>query len=394
MSTHTRLTVGLPFRDPEDHVATPLPRACVDDYASLLSRSDKTHTVRRIIEKVAGTDATVLVRGESGVGKDLVARAIHAASPRHAGPFVKVNCAALPAELLESELFGYEKGAFTGAYRRKPGKFEFANRGTICLDEIGEVPRLLQSKLLHVLQDFQFARIGGRETIKADARVIAITNRDLETAIARGDFREDLYYRLNVVEIWVPPLREQPEAIPALIAHFLARFNEEYDRAVSLSPETMALFSRYPWPGNIRELENALRRLVVLGDERQMHDDLMSRLRGERLRAPVMVSTWPAPHVPVADNGGDAGGLDEEGLKGVGRRAAREAERVVLLEVLQRLRWNRAETARVLKVSYKTLLGRLVECGIQEGRGTRPQPDPAADGNAALNGRNGYARPA
>src|SRR2546427_2376329 len=155
MSTHTRLTVGLPFRDPEDHVATPLPRACVDDYASLLSRSDKTHTVRRIIEKVAGTDATVLVRGESGVGKDLVARAIHAASPRHAGPFVKVNCAALPAELLESELFGYEKGAFTGAYARKPGKFEFANRGTICLDEIGEVPRLLQSKLLHVLQDLQ-----------------------------------------------------------------------------------------------------------------------------------------------------------------------------------------------------------------------------------------------
>ena len=383
MSTHSRLTVDLPFRNPEDHVATPFPRACVDDYASLLSRSDKTHTVRRIIEKVAGTDATVLVRGESGVGKDLVARAIHAASPRHAGPFVKVNCAALPAELLESELFGYEKGAFTGAYRRKPGKFEFANRGTICLDEIGEVPRVLQSKLLHVLQDREFTRIGGRETIQADARVIATTNRGLETAIARGDFREDLYYRLNVVEIWVPPLREQPDAIPALVAHFLARFSKEYDRAVSLSPETLAVLSRYRWPGNIRELENAIRRLVVLGDEGQMRNELESRLRGEQ---PPVASSPRAHHVLVVANG-DAGRFDAEGLKGVGRRAAREAERTVLLEVLERLRWNRAETARVLKVSYKTLLGRLVECGIQEARCTGPQPEPGA------NGRNGHARP-
>jgi len=383
MSTHSRLTVGFPFPDPEDHVATPLPRAYVDEYAPLFSRSEKTHTVRRIIEKVAGTDATVLVRGESGVGKDLVARAIHAASSRHGGPFVKVNCAALPAELLESELFGYEKGAFTGAYRRKPGKFEFANRGTICLDEIGEVPRVLQSKLLHVLQDREFTRIGGRETIQADARVIATTNRGLETAIARGDFREDLYYRLNVVEIWVPPLREQPDAIPALVAHFLARFSKEYDRAVSLSPETLAVLSRYRWPGDIRELENAIRRLVVLGDEGQMRNELESRLRGER---PPVASSPPAHHVLVVANG-DAGRFDPEGLKGVGRRAAREAERTVLLEVLERLRWNRAETARVLKVSYKTLLGRLVECGIQEARCTGPQPEPGA------NGRNGHARP-
>jgi len=186
----------------------------LEEFAPLLSWSAKASTVRRVIEKVAGTDATVLVRGESGVGKDLVARAIHAASSRHGGPFVKVNCAALPAELLESELFGHEKGAFTGAYARKPGKFEFANRGTICLDEIGEVPRLLQSKLLHVLQDLQFTRLGGRETIQADARVVAITNRDLEAAIARGDFREDLYYRLNVVEIWVPPLRSSQRLSP------------------------------------------------------------------------------------------------------------------------------------------------------------------------------------
>ncbi len=180
--------------------------------------------IRTVIENIADTDATVLIRGESGVGKDLVARALHAASARRGGPFIKVNCAAIPGELLESELFGHEKGAFTGAHRRKPGQFEYANSGTVYLDEIAELPLALQAKLLHVLQDFRFTRVGGNGAIEVDARVIAATNRDLEQAMARGEFREDLYYRLNVVEIHVPPLRERREEIPLLVATFLARF--------------------------------------------------------------------------------------------------------------------------------------------------------------------------
>ncbi len=184
------------------------------DYAALLDGSPQMRAIRTIVENIADTDATVLIRGESGVGKDLVARAIHAASARRGGPFIKVNCAAIPGELLESELFGHERGAFTGAHRRKPGQFEYADNGAIFLDEIAELPLTLQAKLLHVLQDFRFSRVGGYGVIEVDARVIAATNRDLERAIDRGEFREDLYYRLNVVEIHVPPLRERREEIP------------------------------------------------------------------------------------------------------------------------------------------------------------------------------------
>src|SRR5207249_2655579 len=236
------------------------------EYAPLLDGSAGMRTVRAMVESIADTDATVLLRGESGVGKDLVARAIHAASRRGKGPFVKVNCAAIPQELLESELFGHEKGSFTGAHRRKPGQFEFANQGTIYLDEIGELPLALQAKLLHVLQDFQFSRVGGHAPIDVDARVIAATNRRLEEAMARGEFREDLYYRLNVVEIQVPPLRERREEIPALTAWFLNKFNAQYGRRKTLSPETLILLAEHPWSGNIRELENMIRRMVVLAD--------------------------------------------------------------------------------------------------------------------------------
>src|SRR5437879_5691502 len=183
--------------------------------------------IRSVIESIADTDTTVLIRGESGVGKDLVARAVHAASTRRHGPFVKVNCAAIPQDLLESELFGHERGAFTGAYRRKPGQFEYANKGTIYLDEIAELPMGLQAKLLHVLQDFRMSRVGGHGMIDVDARVIAATNRDLENAMTRHEFREDLYYRLNVVEIRIPPLRERKEEIPLLASAFLSRFNEQ-----------------------------------------------------------------------------------------------------------------------------------------------------------------------
>jgi len=301
--------------------------------------------VRYIIDSVADTDATVLVRGESGVGKDLIARAVHAESPRRAGPFVKVNCAAIPQGLLEAELFGHEKGAFTGAHRRKPGQFEYANKGTIYLDEIGELVPSLQAKLLHVLQDFRFSRLGGHGDLHIEARVIAATNRDLEAAMKRGEFREDLYYRLNVVEIRVPPLRERRDDIPILAAWFLEKFNAQYGRRKELRPETLARLRECPWSGNVRELENVIRRLVLLSDSEQNLEALVGRSR---------TGSVDVVHPTIT-----------ESLREIARRGAREAERRALAEVLERVKWNRAEASRILKVSYKTLLNKIYECGLQ-----------------------------
>jgi two-component system, NtrC family, response regulator AtoC len=318
----------------------------ITERVALLDGSSKMQAIRTIIENVADTDATVLIRGESGVGKDLVARTIHAHSIRRDGPFVKVNCAAIPHGLLESELFGHEKGAFTGAHRRKPGQFEYAKGGTIYLDEIAELPLSLQAKLLHVLQDFRFARVGGNAMIEVDARVIAATNRDVERQMALGEFREDLYYRLNVVELRVPPLRERREEIPGLVELFLARFNEQYGRQKQLSSETLARLTEYSWSGNVRELENIIRRMVVLSDGEQAFDALAARNRNGHAPAPR-----PATIVT-------------ESLRDIARRGAREAERKALAEVLERVRWNRAEASRILKVSYKTLLHKIAECDL------------------------------
>jgi two-component system, NtrC family, response regulator AtoC len=313
------------------------------DHISLFEGHPRMRAIRSIIESIADTDTTVLIRGESGVGKDLVARAIHAASARRAAPFVKVNCAAVPQGLLESEFFGHEKGAFTGAHRRKPGQFEYANRGTIYLDEIAELPLGLQAKLLHVLQDFRFSRVGGYGLIDVDARVIAATNRNLEEAMRRGEFREDLYYRLNVVEIQVPPLRERREEIPMLAAWFLAKFNAQYGRKKELLPETIARLKQHSWSGNVRELENAIRRLVVLTNGEQTIGALGAcRLNGDVEIRPVV----------------------NESLREIARRGAREAERKALAEVLEQVRWNRAEASRILKVSYKTLLNKISQCRL------------------------------
>jgi two-component system, NtrC family, response regulator AtoC len=319
----------------------------------LLDGSPQMRAIVTVIENVADTDATVLIRGESGVGKDLVARAVHAASSRCRGPFVKVNCAAIPLGLLESELFGHERGAFTGAHQRKHGQFEYANRGTIYLDELAELPLALQAKLLHVLQDFQFSRVGGLELLQVDTRVVAATNRDLEAAMGRGEFREDLYYRLNVVEIKVPPLRERREEIPALASRFLARFNSQYGRQKQLMPETLARLTEYSWPGNVRELENVIRRLAVLGNVEQAMEALMSPNRNGHNGYHGHNGHGSVPP-PIA----------AEGLREVGRRGARDAERKALLEVLDRVSWNRTEAARILKVSYKTLLKKISECGL------------------------------
>jgi transcriptional regulator with GAF, ATPase, and Fis domain len=284
-----------------------------------------------------------------------------------------VNCAALPAELLESELFGHEKGAFTGAHRRKLGQFEFAEGGTICLDEIGELPRSLQAKLLHVLQDLQFSRVGGRELLRADVRVVATTNRDLEAAMQTGEFREDLYYRLYVIEIHVPPLRERREEIRGLAQHFLRRANGQYGRTVTLPSDLVVLMGEYHWPGNVRELENFVLRLVVVGDCERARKELASRTATARQRglldAPASREGTGPPFLGPAESAPAEESLD---LKAIARRAARGAERKAILEVLERVRWNRAAAARILKVSYKTLLSKLTECGITRGT-PRPQ---------------------
>ena len=325
----------------------PFPARYVNEFAPLLCGSPAIRDVKRTVEDVADTTATVLIRGESGVGKDVVARAIHAASRRHDGLFVKVNCAAMPAELLESELFGHERGAFTGAHRRKLGQFEYAHHGTIYLDEIGELPFALQAKLLHVLQDMTFTRIGGRELIKVDARVIAATNRNLDEALAHGDFREDLFYRLAVVDIRVPPLRERREEIVPLASRFLERFNAQYRRDRLISPAVLAKLVEHPWPGNVRELENVVRRMTVLG----LGDEAWDTVLAPRSR-------------PLGRNGASLADLPTEGLREIANGGAREAERKALAKVLEHVGGDRVEAARVLKISYKTLLNKLSQCGL------------------------------
>jgi two-component system response regulator AtoC len=319
-----------------------------------LCTSSKMQPIRDLISKVASTNTTVLLRGESGTGKEVLARALHKASPRAGRQFLKVNCAALPGELLESELFGHEKGAFTGAYRQKPGKFEAAHQGTLMLDEIGEMPLRLQAKLLHVLQDGEFSRVGGEKIVDTDVRLIAATNRDLEASMRAHQFREDLYYRLNVIEIRIPPLRERREEIPGLVDFFLKKFNVQYGRVVDIPAETLRVFADYHWPGNIRELENAVKRVVVLGTARPVHTEIAGNLnRGPRVATPgaPVVTAVAGPDTPIS-------------LKDIARQAAREAERVAIKEVLDRVHWNRAKAARLLQISYKALLYKIVQCGL------------------------------
>ena len=326
----------------------------MSDALLTLCTSSKMSPIRDLIGKVAVTNTTVLLRGESGVGKEVVARAIHKASPRVGKQFLKVNCAALPGELLESELFGHEKGAFTGAYRQKPGKFEAAHQGTLLLDEVGEIPLRLQAKLLHVLQDGEFSRVGGEKILDTDVRLIAATNRDLEASIRAHQFREDLYYRLNVIEIRVPPLRERRDEIPVLVDHFLKKFNAQYGRAVDVPPETVRTFLEYHWPGNIRELENAVKRMVVLGSARPVHIEIVGNLsRATRVPSASSITTVVSANPDASIS-----------LKDIARQAARDAERVAIKEVLDRVHWNRAKAARLLQISYKALLYKIVQCGL------------------------------
>jgi two-component system response regulator AtoC len=320
--------------------------------------------VREIIEQVADTDITVLVRGESGTGKELVARSIFQLSDRRDQPFVKVNCAALPSELLESELFGFEKGAFTGAQKRKLGKFEYADNGTIFLDEISEMHPALQAKLLQVLQDGEFSRLGGESDVHVNTRIIAATNRNLEEAVQDQSFREDLYYRLNVVTVHLPPLRDRMDAIPLLVDHFLQRNNEQYKKSVkALSKETMEVFMNHSWPGNVRELENMVRRMVVLGNEKAPLAEIADR--GEEAPDRSKPSADPLDLASLGADFNSGEGID---LKAISRRAAQIAEKRVIEKVLNQTRWNRKEAAERLQISYKALLYKMKESGLSQGR--------------------------
>jgi two-component system response regulator AtoC len=324
--------------------------------------SPRMREVREIIDQVSDTDITVLIRGPSGTGKEVVARALYQQSARRDRPFVKVNCAALPSELLESELFGFEKGAFTGAQKRKLGKFEYANQGTIFLDEISEMHPSLQAKLLQVLQDGEFSRLGGEADVHVDTRILAATNRNLEEAVQQGTFREDLYYRLNVVTIHIPPLRERKDAIPLLVDHFLRKYNEQYRKEVKhLSEETLAAFMEYDWPGNVRELENMVKRMVVLANEQAVLAEIL-RERGARASAEVEpLLDFEA----VGEELQNGGGVD---LKAIAKRAAQMAEKRVIERVLEQTRWNRKEAAARLQISYKALLYKMRENELSQSR--------------------------
>jgi two-component system response regulator AtoC len=328
-----------------------------------LWRSARMRAVWEVIQQAARVDVTVLVCGETGTGKDVVARAIHRLSARHDQPFVKVNCAAVPRELLESELFGHERGAFTGAHQTRIGKFEAADRGTVFLDEIGDLHPALQAKLLHVLQDGAFSRVGGRSTIKVDVRVLAATNKNLEDAVLEGRFRDDLYYRLNVIQVTVPPLRERPEEIPLLTEYFVTRYSKEFSRAgFRPTPGAMERLLRHRYPGNVRELENIVKRMIIFSDPDLTRTPL--RATGEERKATGERGEEPGPR-PVPP--------PTLSLKDIARGAAQSAERQAIAKVLEETGWNRTRTAKMLNISYRALLYKMKDAGFTRAEsGPRP----------------------
>ncbi len=339
----------------------------------IIGNSAPIKKLKKLITQVADTGLSVLITGESGVGKELVARSLHQQSPRASRAFVKVNCAALPNELLESELFGYEKGAFTGATEAKPGKFEIADGGTIFLDEIGDMSIGLQAKLLQVLQDSEFCRVGGIKDKKVDVWVVCATNHDLEADIQKGTFREDLYYRINIIKIEVPPLRDRKEDIPILIDHFLNKYGKALNRnttGLRISKELMDIFMGYYWPGNVRELENYVQKIIVMGNDDAVRQELLAK------KDPRPQSDVKIPHrrkdfsreEDLIDSVID--GIQDEfldsfpSLKQVKKLAQSKAERIFIEEALRRTGGNKRDAAVLLKISYKAILYKIKEYGI------------------------------
>jgi len=328
----------------------------ISEDLSFLAASPQMVRIRQQILQIAPVDVPVFICGESGVGKEVVARMIHLRSPRRNQPFVKVNCAALPGELLESELFGFEQGAFTGAVRAKPGKFEQAAKGTIFLDEIAEMSPHLQAKLLHVLQDHQFSRLGGRHLLEVDVRVLAATNIDVQEAMKTGRFREDLYYRLNVLSINVPPLRERTTEIPLLFRHFLQMYSEKFNKEMPTpSKHLMDAAIRYPWPGNLRELENFVKRYVILEDDEGSFHELLEMSAMRQRNAPR------EEHAPPR----------EQGLKALVRGLKDEAEMEAIADALEKTHWCRKDAAKMLGISYKALLYKMRQFNLDTGRGQK-----------------------
>ena len=325
----------------------------------IIGMSPELTEVYAVLERVADTPTTVLITGESGTGKELVARALHENSSRKDKPFIKVNCAAIPKELIESELFGYERGAFTGAVGSKPGRFELAGGGTLFLDEIGEVPVEMQVKLLRALQESEFERVGGIKTIRVDVRLVAATNRDLKKLIAAGNFREDLFYRLNVVPIRLPALRERTGDIPLLVEHFLVKFNERLKKHVTgVEDDTLEILTAHPWPGNIRELENVIERAVLFCDGTKLRaQDLPHEVRG----------TPPVSQAPVTDAELQAALANEGGLKEHVKVAMSRLERELVSRALTQTGGNVTHAARLLKISRKGLQLKMKELGLREG---------------------------
>src|SRR6476660_778835 len=326
------------------------------DETFFIAASANMRKLRSQAALVANVDMPVLMLGESGTGKEVMARLIHKRSPRAHRTFLKVNCAAVPADLLESELFGYEAGAFTGATHAKPGKFEICNKGTILLDEIGEMPPSLQAKLLHVLQDQQFSRLGSRSVMKVDVRILAATNINIPEALANKRLREDLYYRLNAFTLSLPPLRERKEEIPILLKHFMSRLSERYARApLPMSAGLMQACLDYTWPGNLRELSNFIKRFLILGDEKLAVNELQPKNDGN------------GTHFDAASrNSGDNNGGG--GLKSLARNAKDEAEAEAINKALEETNWNRKQAAALLKISYKALLYKIRQYGIAQAK--------------------------
>jgi DNA-binding NtrC family response regulator len=325
------------------------------DYTSFVGDSEPMVRVKGIIEQVADSELTVLIRGESGTGKEIAARSLHQMSSRKDQPLVKVNCAAIPRDLLEAELFGYEKGAFTGAHKTKQGRFESANKGTIFLDEIGDMPHDLQSKLLQVLEQQEFVRVGGITNIRVDVRIICATNRNLEQAIADREFRDDLFYRLNEITLFLPPLRDRPSDVPLLVNHFVDKYTNLYGKdGTVISAETMGRLESFHWPGNVRQLENMVKQVVVRSDE-QIITELITaaaNLSQAEIGQPEGETDFaPGPIGPDPEVGFS--------LKArIGKKVASEEKRLIS-EVLNRTNWNRRKAAEMLEISYRSLLYKI-----------------------------------
>jgi two-component system, NtrC family, response regulator AtoC len=331
----------------------------------IIGQSPSILDLYAVLDRVADTPTTVLITGESGTGKELVARALHESSSRRDKAFIKVNCAAIPRDLMESELFGYERGAFTGAVGSKPGRFELASGGTLFLDEIGSIPVEMQVKLLRALQESEFERVGGVRTIRVDVRLIAATNSDLKKEIAQGSFREDLYYRLNVVPIRLPSLRERAGDIPLLVMHFIRKFNTRLKKDIDgVEPAALGRLTSYPWPGNIRELENVIERAVLFCDGHELHQsDLPPEVRGSAVSSPGVDAPTSTPMPPLSS---ELGSSSTDGLKEQVKAAMSRLERELIVRALEQTSGNVTHAARLLKISRKGLQLKMKELGLRE----------------------------